>query len=138
MKALQGATPEQVAAFVKSSSPALSGPLLGNLPYAGINTEAILKKMAANQARINNPKGVVTDPDFRAAEQSLPAMSRPADVNAELIQNILAGGQGQGAPQGAAPQQAATQGGPQPGTVQGGYRFKGGNPADPNSWEPAS
>lgn len=33
-------------------------------------------------------------------------------------------------------QNAAPQGGPQPGMVEDGYRFRGGNPADPNSWEP--
>jgi hypothetical protein len=30
---------------------------------------------------------------------------------------------------------APARGGPQPGMVQDGYRFKGGNPADPSSWE---
>lgn len=28
-----------------------------------------------------------------------------------------------------------SQGGPQPGAIEDGYRFKGGNPADPNAWE---
>lgn len=28
--------------------------------------------------------------------------------------------------------------GPQPGTVEDGYVFKGGNPADPNSWQPVN
>lgn len=35
-----------------------------------------------------------------------------------------------------APTQMGAVAGPQPGAIEDGYRFRGGNPADPNSWEP--
>jgi hypothetical protein len=37
-----------------------------------------------------------------------------------------------------APQPAAPAAGPQPGAVEDGYRFKGGNPSDPAAWEPVA
>jgi hypothetical protein len=62
-------------------------------------------------------------------------------VTRQLVEAALAqpytGGQGETrlyTPQIGGPGQV--QGGPQPGAVEDGYRFKGGNPADPNAWEP--
>lgn len=53
-----------------------------------------------------------------------PAIKKAALGTIESLHKKYAGGQ-----------QAPMQGGPRPGVVQDGYRFKGGNPADPNSWE---
>jgi len=110
IETLQGMTPAQVAEEFQKKSTTMSNPILGRLPGAGMSTEAIRKEMAAKQARINNPKGTVTDPDFRAAEASLPSIDRPDAVNAEIILNMLtqAGAGGQ-APQ---PQAAPSQGAP--------------------------
>ena len=59
----------------------------------------------------------------------------------QLVEAALAqpytGGQGETrlyTPQIGGPGQV--QGGPQPGVVEDGYRFNGGDPGDPNSWEP--
>ena len=41
-----------------------------------------------------------------------------------------------GVPSGSPLSQPAPVQAPQPGAIEDGYRFRGGNPADPNSWEP--
>jgi hypothetical protein len=56
----------------------------------------------------------------------------PSDVRTEY--DRLYGGKPAGT--GSAPSAAAGAGGGiVPGTIEDGYRFKGGNPADPNAWE---
>lgn len=57
-----------------------------------------------------------------------PIVANNGDGTFTIVPRGMAGQQG-GAPQGE---------GPQPGAVEDGYRFKGGNPADRNAWEPVA
>lgn len=67
------------------------------------------------------------------ASQQPPAPSSGMSLGNNPIVNYFRGGvPGQPAQ---APQGAPVP--PQPGEVRSGFKFKGGNPADPNSWEPA-
>jgi hypothetical protein len=80
--------------------------------------------------------GSVTENELKLLQDSIGSLERsnPDDLAYNLkrvqqIYNEIINGKGAGAP-GTSP--AAP---PPVGTVEDGYRFKGGNPADPNSWE---
>lgn len=83
-------------------------------------------------------KGIVGDPRGWMMNQQkfmakLDQLEQILNVNSQTVREYL-GGAPAGAPQPGAP--AAPNSGPQPGAIEDGFRFKGGAPADPNSWEP--
>ena len=81
--------------------------------------------------------GAITETEGRKAEQAIArldtAQSEEAFVESlqelrQIAQDAI--GRAERKAQG-----GQTQRGPQPGQVEDGYRFRGGNPADPNNWE---
>src|SRR5487761_2040853 len=72
---------------------------------------------------------------FWSANNWLP---RPSELDRMGADQAQAGGAAPAGSGGGAPAPAAsptTGGAPQPGTVDQGYKFKGGDPSDPNNWE---
>lgn len=94
------------------------------------NNMMLQAKEAYNLGVLNGPDykiltDVVTNPvSFKGAITSNEAMEKQATELKRIMGDVRKGLTGQG-----------NHSAPPVGTVQGGYRFKGGNPADPNSWE---
>lgn len=103
------------------------------IPMPGDSPELIQSKSIARQTALAALQGTSRGAAEKIAQilsaQGLPV---PPEMAAVLARGGVGGGK---APLQAEP--GPDTGGPQPGTVEGGYKFKGGNPSDPNSWEPA-
>jgi len=121
-----------------------------------------LKKRAqqvrASQVMANLPPGAASDPDVAMAKQPMPSDNAPkeqwaswlrgvskleqynADFNNFKAEYISKNGNERDLTKawkgrGSAPATAAADSGPQVGSVSDGYRFLGGDPANPASWE---
>lgn len=88
--------------------------------------------------------GQITEAEGRKATDALARLDRaqrPEDFDAALkdYEDVIRKGLDTARKRAGGTQPTAQQGGqqqgPVPGAVENGYRFKGGNPADPNSWE---
>lgn len=96
----------------------------------------------ASWAAFENPTGVISNADRETATAQMPNYLDPPEVQAAKLRSFLelSGYQPQGRALGdPAPARSAApvSGGPAVGSVQDGYRFKGGDPANRNSWERA-
>jgi hypothetical protein len=115
-------------------------PSLGNTPGGNEIISRALEglsgnKLKASEIGANALNGVITRAE---ADKQLREMPDPMKEWREANKAVQKAPQTQQAAPQAAPQPATPKAPPQPGVVQDGYRFKGGNPADPNSWEPYS
>lgn len=103
-------------------------PSLGNTPEGNNIAASVLQGMQQNKVLASEIASKALNGEITKAEadKQLRELPDPMTPYREYTKASRA------APAKAAPAV------PQPGDIQGGYRFKGGNPADPKSWEQVS
>ncbi len=129
------------------------GQILGNISGTSANRlDSMLSTIRANTSfdrlqamRAASPTGgalgAVSDTELRLLQNSIGALERsnPEDLEYNLrrvqriYDEIVNGPEGQ--VQNASQPSPSAPAAPAAGTIEDGYRFKGGDPADPNSWE---
>jgi hypothetical protein len=106
--------------------------------------ENLKGRLALDQRQMMKGQGQISDYESKMLERAVSMLDMglgEKDFRKELnrIKEIMqsatpeAPGQGQTKPSASVPAQKTS--GPQPGTVEGGYRFRGGDPAKPENWE---
>lgn len=99
----------------------------GTMFQTGGGKEGYLQRLGQAQDTVNKKRGATLNEYGYVEEPGLIAPPPPPPGSKEVVGGLI---------QGAAPPQAeAAPNPPKPGDVDGGYVFKGGNPADPNSWQ---
>lgn len=103
--------------------------------FGGMPTEGERKVLLEVQGSSSKPAEVRTGIFDRAQKAVENRLKFAKEKSKSLRSGTYFSGDGGVDPASAAPPADSPAGAPKPGTVQDGYRFKGGNPADKASWE---
>lgn len=114
--------------FVDSFGRALSGAAITSGEWQSFYMQTL--PMAGDDPATIKQKGLARNVAIDAQQRAAAGGATPDQQWVAIQQAILSGQMPGEMPQ-------ATQGGPAIGTIEDGYRFMGGDPADPRSWQPA-